>query len=154
MRLEPYLKPGNVLVLQGIPSRDDLLERLACLAHAEYPSIPADRLARELIDREKRYPTSILEGAAFPHAILDEIDHRLVIVALCRPPVSFGVRGHPPSELVFGMFGHANEPWEHVRMLARVARICHGPSALARLKSAKDAAELFDLLIAEDRKYG
>lgn len=154
MRLEPFLKPGNVEIAEGVPSRDDLLDRLAKKAHGQLPAAPFDRLLRELTDREKRYPTSIPEGVAFPHAILDTIDRTMIVVALCRPPVSFGVRGHPPCDLVFGMFGNANEPWEHVRMLARLARITHGPGALARLRAAKDAQELFDLLILEDRKYG
>lgn len=154
MRLEPYLSPANTLILADQPSRDALLAALAAKAHETLPAIAIDRLARELIDREGRYPTSLPEGLAFPHAILEVIDQTFVIAAAARPPVSFGVKGHPPCDLVFGMFGNASQPWQHVRLMARLARITHGAGALNRLRDAADAAELYALLIAEDRKYG
>ncbi|HVZ93692.1 MAG TPA: PTS sugar transporter subunit IIA [Phycisphaerales bacterium] len=154
MRLEPLLRPENVQIVEAAASRDHLLSRLAERAHAEFPSIPGDRLLNELIDREKKYPTSVPEGVAFPHAILPDIDHTLIVAYLCKPAVNFGVKGHAPTALVFGMFANADEPWQHVRTLARLARITHAPGALDRIRSASDAAVLFDLLIAEDRRHG
>ncbi|MCA9310903.1 MAG: PTS sugar transporter subunit IIA, partial [Phycisphaerales bacterium] len=100
------------------------------------------------------HPTSTPEGVAFPHAMLPAIKKTIIIPAILRPPVDFGVRSHPAASLIFCMFGDSNEPFSHVRLLARLARIAHSPGALDRLRAATDAADLYSILVAEDRAHG
>jgi hypothetical protein len=56
--------------------------------------------------------------------------------------------------LVLAIFGNPDSPWQHVRMLARLARIVAGKGAVGRLAGAGDAAELFERLKAEDASHG
>lgn len=154
MRLEPTLKPDAVLLLASPSSRDAVLGALADRAGGLFPGVTPKALLQGMIEREARFPTGTPEGVAFPHVLLPQIDQTAVIPALLRPGVRWSLHNHPAQDLVFAMFGHSDTPWEHVRMLARLARIARGPGALERLRSAPDAQSLYQLLLAEDRSYG
>ena len=51
------------------------------------------------------------------------------------------------------MVGSDDRPWEHVRLLARLARIVKSPGAHERLCEATDAADLHARLVREDRVH-
>jgi len=154
MRLEPLLNPELVVVLDNPGGKDSVLRALAQAARRVLPHISEDDLVAELSDRERRHSTSTPEGVAFPHAMLGEIENTVVVPALLRPGVNFGSENHPPSDLVFGMFGCAERPFSHVRLLARLARISRGPGALDRLRASQSPAELYETLVEEDRRHG
>lgn len=153
MRLESFLKRSDVLVIEDAGSRNEVLDRIAEAAADATGGAQKSDLVDALMEREKQMPTSTPEGVGFPHALLPAIDQTRVIAALLKPGVSFGVADHPPVDLVFGMFGSSEKPWEHVRLLARLARIARGDGALERLRSAADAEALFEALIEEDRSH-
>lgn len=155
MRLEPLLKRSGVVILTDCATKDDVLRHLARLGAAT-EGIGADEntLYEGLARREAEHPTATPQGVAFPHAILPEVNETVVLAGLVRPGVEFGVDRFPPTDLVFCMLGNPERPWEHVQLLARLARIAHGSGALDRFRKATDSGELFDLLVAEDRAHG
>lgn len=153
MRLEPLLLPENTLLIQGCAERDDVLRRLADHAGGRIPSVGGEGLFAALLDREKRYPTSTPEGVAFPHAMLEEIEDTLVLAAVLDPPVDFRPGEHPPIRLVFGIFGSASRPFQHVQLLARLAMIVRTEAARQRLFATGDGASLHQALIEEDRAH-
>ncbi len=159
MRLETVLSPELTLVLpapgsKGMDARGSVLKDLSNRAQRLFPGVAAGGLLEGFLDRERNYPTGTPEGVAFPHVLLPEIDSTVVAALLLKPGVRWSVQDHPQQDLVFAIFGSAEKPWEHVRLLARLARVARGQGALARLREAADGARLYDLLIAEDRRYG
>ncbi len=154
MRLEPLLNPELVVVLDNAGDKDAVLRTLAQTARKVLPHISEDDLVTELADRERRHSTSTPDGVAFPHAMLSEIENTVVVPVLLRPGVNFGSDSHPPSDLVFGMFGCAERPFSHVRLLARLARISRGPGALDRMRDAHSPEDLYKVLVEEDRRHG
>lgn len=152
MRLEQYLHPDRTLVLEGVSDRDDLLVRLA--GAAATAGVDSVELQASLLDRESRAPTSTPEGVAFPHALLESVEDTVVVAALAPGGVRLGKADHPPSDVIFCMVGSAKAPWDHVRLLARLARIARGPGALERLRQARSGAELYEELVREDRAHG
>lgn len=154
MALEPYLQPGMTLVLQDVGSRDELFRLLSSTVDESIPALNGQELFDRLVERERQHPTSTPEGVAFPHALSPDIEVTQLVVACVDPGVDFGVPEHPVSDLIFCMFGPTAEPWEHVRLLARFARICRTEEARARLRAAVDAADLYTRLLREDRSHG
>ena len=153
MHLEQFCKPELALILAGVQSRDAALERIAQAVAPLIPGVDADRLLASLIDRESKTPTSTPEGVAFPHALLPGLEQTIVVVATAKPAISFGVKDHPDSDVLFAMFGPDERPWDHVRLLARIARVARGPGALARFRAATSPEALFEALLAEDRSH-
>jgi PTS system nitrogen regulatory IIA component len=154
MRLEPILDPALTIVPTGLKSRDDVLNLIAGLGHQRFRAIPAIALLAAFKDRESKFPTGTPEGVAFPHALLPEIPQSALVAAILRPPVKWSGKVHPPQDVVFGILGNSDSPWEHVRLLARIARIVRGPGALDRLRAAADGKDLHRRLVEEDRLHG
>ena len=152
MRLEHFLDAERTVVLTGVGSSAELLNRLASVASEA--GVDGAALESALAEREEQMPTSTPEGVAFPHALLAGLDETIVIAARVPDGVVMGKGDHPPADIVFCMVGAADKPWDHVRLLARLARIARGPGALDRLRKANDAAGFYEALVAEDRSHG
>lgn len=153
MQLEPYLNPDRTLIIDAPESKDALLHAIAeCAAHTIADASP-DQLASDLADRERRHPTSTPEGVAFPHAMHPGIESTVLVAALIKDGVDFGVDTHPPTDIVFAIFGDADKPFSHIRVLARLARVARGDGALERFRAAPDPTALHQALVSEDRKH-
>ncbi len=154
MKLETLIDPELAMILDDVSERDVLLGTLAEHIARRIEDIDAGQLQKALIEREVRGPTSTPEGVAFPHAMYDGAGDSLVAVARVKGGVDFGHADHPPSDVIFAMVGPADSAWQHVSILARLARICHSPGALDAMRQATDARTLFDALQAEDARHG
>jgi len=152
--IENLLNPDLTFILNDLESRDALFERMAAAVHRRIPDLDPAALVKRLQEREEQGPTSVPEGVAFPHALTPEITQTLVLVCLLRPGVDFGVAAHPESDIIFGIFGPVTEPWSHVRLLARLARIARAESARQRIRAAAEEQAVFELLVQEDRQHG
>lgn len=159
MKLEPYIDASRVLLLREVGSRDDVLRRLAERAAAGLGGQNAegtgpDELLAALLKREEEMPTTTPEGVAFPHALLPGLSATVLAAAVLKPAVRFGSAAQAPIDVVFAMVGPKETPWEHLRLLARLARISRREGALERLRAASDDADLHARLIEEDRADG
>lgn len=154
MRIEPLLTPERVVVLRDIAERDEVLRALARVASTGIGGRDERELFEALHERERRYPTSTPEGVAFPHAMLEGVDKTVLVAAAVRPGVDFRPGEHPPVDLAFAMIGSSAEPFQHVQLLARLARVCRGSGALAKFRSAADDGALMEALVEEDRAHG
>lgn len=153
MQLEPLLDPDRTLILDASLSKGEVLSAIAACAAQSIPDADPDQLAADLDDRERRHPTSTPEGVAFPHAMHPGIEETVLVAALVRPGVDFGVDSHPSTDIVFAIFGNADKPFSHIRVLARLARVSRGDGALDRFRAAADTAGLYQTLVSEDRKH-
>lgn len=152
MRLEPYLNPNLALVVDKPDGKDAVLAALADAAATDI-GLPAADILAALKAREDQMATSTPEGVGLPHALLKGVDHTLVIPVLLRPGVKFGSSNHPPADLIFGMVGPDDKPWDHLRILARIARLMRIDSVRARLRAADTPQALADALLEEDRDH-
>lgn len=153
MRLEPFLHPSLVLDRPRVATADALLMTIAERAAVRLGGIDAARLAELLLEREAELCTATPEGIAFPHAIDERIERTLVVLARLEPAIQFGVR-HPPCTLVLALFGSAELPWQHVRLLARLARVVSDPATRAALHEAPDRTVLRRILLDADSAIG
>lgn len=151
MKLETYLSPSRTRVLDGIADADALLAVLAETASGE--GVDREALLAALRERESAAATSTPEGVAFPHALMAGLDHTIVVAVRVAGGVMMGKADHPPSDVIFCMVGSAEKPWDHVRLLARLARLARGPGALDRIRAASSDQELYDTLVSEDRSH-
>jgi PTS system nitrogen regulatory IIA component len=154
MRLEPILKPDLTFQIENAADRDDVLKRLADSAAAFTSNHSAEVLFNALLERESQTATCTPEGVAFPHALLPDVDETLLIVARLKPAVSFTTTDMPAPDLIFCMIGSTEKPWEHVRLLARLARVARGQGALDRIRTAESASDMYTVLLEEDRAHG
>lgn len=154
MKLRDFIKSELTFVYDQPADRDALLEQLAKVIADELPDMQADEIFKSLLAREEQGATSTPEGVALPHAMIAGLEKASIAVALLKKGCDFQQGTHPPSDLIFTLIGPEASAWEHLRLLARIARVCHGAGALANLRSATDGTDLYERLVAEDAKHG
>lgn len=155
MALAPYLISEGVLILDPETGLDDVLTQAAGIA-ASAMSHPGGVFSETAIlaalqAREAQRSTGTPDGVAFPHALLPGMPRSLVVVIRTRSVVYFD---HSRCDLIFAMFGDAEQPWEHVRLLARLARLTATPEARDRLRAADTNEALRAAIQAEDEAHG
>lgn len=127
---------------------DDALSRLAALGGRTL-GVPARELHEALRMRERIRPTALPGGVAVPHAIVRGLPQSLVVPMLVHRGVQFEPH-EPPSTVIIGLFGDLDQPWHHVKILARLAKIAHDPGALTHIRAAIDPADLVLRLLERD----
>lgn len=155
MLISSYLRPELALVLTESTDRETLFATLGERV-ASITDVSGEEVARGLAEREAQCSTVLEQiadlGIALPHAVLPGMSDPLVAAVVAPSGIAFGTGGE--VHLVLAIFGSPETPWQHVRMLARLARIVAGKGAVGRLSAASDGTELLARLQAEDASYG
>ena len=87
--------------------------------------------------------SGIGKGVAIPHARLPELQRPHGLLAKLKPSIEFDAIDGQPVDIVFVLLLPAAAEHEALGALALVARTLRVPEALARLRGAKNASELY-----------
>jgi PTS system nitrogen regulatory IIA component len=153
LRLADYLRDD--LVIFDLPQleKGELMRSLAAEVAARLPNIDEALLLERLNEREEQQSTGIGHGLALPHAMLPGLERTIVVVGRASRGLDFAALDAQPVDLFFLLLSPPEGTRDHLRVLARLARILDDEETLARLRTAADAAELFALLLAEDARH-
>jgi len=150
MRLMDFLKADSIIYGFRAGSRDDtiglLAETLAQRGLIQNESAVKNGLTRT----EDMHTTVIGNGLAIPHATVEGIDRTLLMVAVSGNPVVFGPPEIETCSLFFVLLSPPSRGGEHIRILARIARLVSDPSAVELLRSAGSEELLVEALQAMD----
>ncbi len=130
--------PSVVRVDLAASGRDDVLRRLVADLHAAGAVRDEGETLRKLVEREAVATTALGGGIALPHARTTSCLDPHLAVARLAPAVDFGAADGLPVDLVFLLLGPPEAPGEHVKLLARIAKLAQRQSALAELRRAPD----------------
>jgi mannitol/fructose-specific phosphotransferase system IIA component (Ntr-type) len=124
---------------------DDLMHEAVEHFVRSYPD-KADDIHKGLYEASKTGDTPAAQGIALPHVLLEGIDHYELLMARSRSVLHFpGVA--PGVTAVFVLLGSKDDPQQHLRMLAAIARRVEEPDFLARWDKAKDGEHLKRVLL-------
>lgn len=147
MKITDHLIKENIFLDTALESKPDVLKYISRVcAHNGIITNP-DLLYNGLIEREQTMSTGVGGGIGFPHATSKEARHASVILIRLAKPIEFESLDQKPVDIILGLIFPESDPGIHVRMLARVSRLCQNPEFLNAIKQAKDA----DLLIEKIR---
>ena len=99
-----------------------------------------DALSR-LVERENVMSTGIGGGIAIPHARTPEVNRTVVVLGRSLQGVEFDAIDGEPVEVVFLILGPPESSAEHVKVLARIARLVKQPEFHAAVLKAETAEE-------------
>jgi PTS system nitrogen regulatory IIA component len=152
MKLAAHIDPKLSYLIPRVAGRDELLAELAKRIAAAR-GVDEAKLLAALLAREKQCATAMPGGVALPHAMLEGLDRSFVALAKVNGGLDFGGPHGKGVDLFLVLVGPTGTPWEHVRLLARVARICNVPGALEKLRTAKSGERLHQLMLEEDMRH-
>jgi PTS system nitrogen regulatory IIA component len=153
LSLRDYLQ--KKLVLWDLPSLDkqSFIKDLVARVVAVLPAVDEQELLDRLLEREAQQSTGIGGGIALPHAIVGGLEGTALLVGRCREGLDFAALDSLPVDLFFLLLSPPDAKDEHLRLLARVARIVTPEETLAELRGAKGPEELFQMLLEQDARH-
>jgi PTS system nitrogen regulatory IIA component len=146
IELAEILSPGAVVLDLKAGSKRQVLRALAERV-AEAQGLEAGPVLDALLGREKLGTTGIGDGLAIPHAKLPDLDRLVGVFARLQSPVSFDALDDEPVDLVFLLLAPTEAAADHLKALARVARVFRDEALCRALRQAANPSLAYDLLV-------
>jgi len=150
MRLRDLIDEAAVKVgLESLDKEECFEEMIDLLVRAD--RIPDRAGALEAIrQREAQGTTGIGQGVAIPHGKHPSISSLTAALGTSADGLEFDAVDGDPVHVVFLLLAPVNDPGPHIRALAEIARLVQTPGFYRKLTEAKTAAEVLDVLDAEE----
>jgi PTS system nitrogen regulatory IIA component len=104
-----------------------------------------------LLQRERLGSTGIGEGLAIPHSKLASLDRLFGFVARLEKPIDFEALDGQPVDVLFLLLVPEGAGADHLKALARVARVLREPGVLDRIRATRDAHALYAVMMGNPR---
>jgi nitrogen PTS system EIIA component len=145
MPLSDLIAPNAILPTLKVNSKKQALHELA--ARAAALSGQNERTIFEiLLQREKLGSTAVGNGIAIPHGKMATLNRLFGLFARLDRPVDFEALDGQPVDLIFLLLAPEGAGADHLKALARVARLFRDPGIADKLRASHDAEALYAVL--------
>jgi nitrogen PTS system EIIA component len=111
--------------------------------------LPAREIFDVLLQRERLGSTGIGNGIAIPHGKLAKIERITGVFARLDKPIDFESLDGEPVDLILLLLAPESAGADHLKALARAARLLRSPAITAKLRKTRDAGLIYALLSEE-----
>ena len=145
MKIFDLLSPTDVMIDVRASNKRQLLQEFAAKV-ATSLGLHVDQIAPYLLKREELGSTGIGRGVAIPRARLPDLQRPYGMLAKLKQPIEFDAIDGQEVDLIFVLLLPAAAENRQLGALALVARALRPPENLVRLRSAKNASELYSAI--------
>ena len=145
MELNDLLSLEGVVPTLKAQSKKQVLQELASRA-AAITKLPEREIFDTLLHRERLGSTGIGDGIAIPHGKLVQLTRIVGVFARLDRPVDFDALDDEPVDLVFVLLAPEGAGADHLKALARIARVLRDGDTATKLRASRDPAALYALL--------
>jgi nitrogen PTS system EIIA component len=145
MPLLDFLTPQAVVPALRVPAKKQALQELGAQA-ARLTGLDAGVVYEVLLQRERLGSTGIGDGIAIPHGKVPKLERLFGLVARLDKPIDFEALDSQPVDLLFMLLAPEGAGADHLKALARIARVVREPGLLDRVRAARDADALYAVL--------
>jgi PTS system nitrogen regulatory IIA component len=146
MHIADLLTPARVVADIRATSKKRLLEQLAGLLDDGESADTERAIYDSLVKRERLGSTGLSHGVAIPHGRSAAIQRAAGAFVRLADPVDFGAIDGQPVDLVFALVVPEHFTDQHLMFLAELAETFSDAAMLGRLRAARDAGQLYELL--------
>jgi PTS system nitrogen regulatory IIA component len=147
MPLDDLLAPNAVLPALKVNGKKQALQELAAKA-AELTGGNERAILDVLIQREKLGSTAVGNGIAIPHGKLANLPKLFGIFARLGRPIDFEALDGQPVDLICLLLAPEGAGADHLKALARIARLLRGADVAKTLRDAPDGEAMYAILSA------
>jgi nitrogen PTS system EIIA component len=145
MPLTDLVAPNAILPALKVNNKKQVLHELA--ARAAILSGQNERAIFDiLMQREKLGSTAIGNGVAIPHGKMPTLNRLFGLFARLDRPLDFEALDNQPVDLVFLLLAPEGAGADHLKSLARIARLLRDPNVAHKLRASHDAESLYAVL--------
>jgi PTS system nitrogen regulatory IIA component len=145
MPLTDILVPEAVLPQLKASSKKQLLRELADHA-GDVLHLDSRSIYEALLQRERLGSTGIGKGIAIPHGKFNDLPSLCGLFARLEKPLDFEALDQEPVDLVFLLLAPENAGADHLKALAKIARVLRDPATVQALRQSRDPDALYALL--------
>ncbi len=145
MLLTDLVTPNAIIPALMVNSKKQLLQEIAARA-AEICGQSERTILEVLQQRENLGSTGVGHGVAIPHGKLPKLSKLFGLFARLERPIDFEALDAQPVDLVFLLLAPEGAGADHLKALARVARLLRDADAARKLRNSRDAEALYAVL--------
>jgi nitrogen PTS system EIIA component len=145
MLLTDLVAPNAIIPALRVNSKKQLLQELAAKA-AELCGQGERTILETLQQRERLGSTGVGDGVAIPHGKLPKLTKLFGLFVRLERGVDFEALDSQPVDLVFLLLAPEAAGADHLKALARVARLLREPDVVRKLRDSRDAEALYAVL--------
>jgi PTS system nitrogen regulatory IIA component len=151
MALTDLVVPQAVVPSLRVNSKKQALQELAARA-ATICGRGEREVLEVLMQRERLGSTGIGSGIAIPHGKLARLEHLSGVFARLERPIDFEALDGQPVDLVFLLLAPEGAGADHLKALARIARLLRDSEVAQKLRESRDAEALYAVLAGHSTK--
>lgn len=133
MEISGFLSPEDVHVAVKAKSRKQLLQKISQLC-AKRLDLEEKVVFEALFKRERLGSTGLGNGIAIPHGKLHGLEGLFGMFIQLREPIDFDAVDGLPADLFFVLLAPETSGAEHLKALAKVARILRDGELVSELR--------------------
>ena len=145
MPLADLVAPNSVIPSLKVNSKKQALQELAAKA-ADLTGQGERAIFDVLLQREKLGSTGVGNGIAIPHGKLSKLTRLFGLFARLDRPIDFEALDGQPVDLIFLLLAPEGAGADHLKALARVARLLRDSAVAEKLRASQDAEALYAVL--------
>ena len=139
------VSPNAIIPALKVNGKKQALQEIAAKAAALTGQ--SERAILEiLLQREKLGSTGVGNGVAIPHGKLAKLANVFGLFARLERPVDFEALDGQPVDLCFLLLAPEAAGADHLKALARVARLLRDPEIARKLREQRDADAIYAVL--------
>ena len=145
MPLNDLVAPQAVIPALKVNNKKQALQEIASRA-AELTGRPEREILDVLMQRERLGSTAIGNGIAIPHGKLPKLERLFGLFARLDRPIDFEALDGQPVDLIFLLLAPENAGADHLKALARIARLLRDTDRTSLLRESTDREALYAVL--------
>jgi PTS system nitrogen regulatory IIA component len=145
MPLNDLVAPQAVIPALKVNNKKQALQEIAARA-AELTGRPEREILDVLMQRERLGSTAIGSGIAIPHGKLPKLGRLFGLFARLDRPIDFEALDGQPVDLIFLLLAPENAGADHLKALARIARLLRDADMTRLLRDSSDREALYAVL--------
>ena len=145
MPLTDLVAPNAILPALRANNKKQVIQELAAKA-AELTGQNDRAILEILLQRERLGSTGVGNGVAIPHGKLPKLGKLFGLFARLERPVDFEALDGRAVDLVFLLLAPEAAGADHLKALARIARLLRDPEIANKLRESRDESALYAVL--------
>ena len=145
MHLADLIGPEAVIASLKVKTKKQLLQELSARA-ARLTGLEERYIFDTLLQRERLGSTGLGQGIAIPHGKFAGLKRITGICARLAEPVDFEAVDGQPVDIVFLLLAPEGAGADHLKALARVARLLRDSEVARKLRESRDAQAIYAVL--------
>jgi nitrogen PTS system EIIA component len=145
MPLTELVTPNAVIPALKVNGKKQAIQELSARA-AKLTGQNERTIFETLMQREKLGSTGVGSGIAIPHGKLPKLEKLVGLFARLERPIDFESLDGQPVDLIFLLLAPEGAGADHLKALAKVARLLREAEVVAKLRELRDADAIYSVL--------